>query len=68
MAQEAELRMAFPKSKKDDPEDVSWALSTAEAMWNRGERSDAIKWIRKAAEAASEAEADDWSTAEEWKG
>lgn len=49
----------IPKPKKDDPEDVAWALSTAEAMWNRAENADAIKWIRRAAEAASEAEADD---------
>ncbi len=40
-------------------EDVSWALSTAEAMWGRGDRADALKWVRRAAEAASEAEADD---------
>jgi hypothetical protein len=49
----------IPKPKKDDPEDVAWALSTAEAMWSRAENADAIKWIRRAAEAASEAEADD---------
>ncbi len=49
----------IPKPKADDPEDVAWALSTAEAMWNRAENADAIKWIQRAAEAASEAEADD---------
>jgi hypothetical protein len=49
----------IPKPKKEDPEDVAWALSTAEAMWNRAENADAIKWIRRAAEAASEAENDD---------
>ena len=48
-----------PATKKDDPEDVSWALSTAEAMWNRGDQVDAVKWIRRAAEAASETEDDD---------
>jgi hypothetical protein len=50
---------AIPRPKSGDPEDVAWALSTAEAMWNRAENADAIKWIRRAAEAASEAEADD---------
>src|SRR4051812_33163061 len=49
----------FPAAKPDDVEDVSWALSTAEANWNRGDHADAIKWIRRAAEAAAEAEADD---------
>lgn len=48
-----------PEAKPDDPEDVSWALSTAEAMWARGEHAEGIKWVRRAAEAASEAEKDE---------
>jgi hypothetical protein len=52
-------RSPVPVSKKDDLEDVAWALQTAEATWSRGEHADALKWIRRAAEAASEAEADD---------
>ena len=48
-----------PAAKPGDVEDVSWALSTAEAMWGRGDRADALKWVRRAAEAASEAEDDD---------
>lgn len=47
-----------PETKPEDPEDVSWALSTAEAMWARGEHAEGIKWIRRAAEAASEADQD----------
>lgn len=47
-----------PDAKPDDPEDVSWALSTAEAMWARGDHAEGIKWVRRAAEAASEAEND----------
>lgn len=45
-----------PKPLGTDEEDVAWALATAEAMWARGDRADAVKWIRKAAEAASEAD------------
>src|SRR5580658_4027406 len=52
-------RSAIPMAKKDDIEDVAWALQTAEATWSRGDRADALKWIRRAAEAASEAELDD---------
>lgn len=48
-----------PEAKPEDPEDVSWALSTAEAMWARGDHSEGIKWVRRAAEAASEAENDE---------
>ena len=42
-----------PEPKPEDPEDVSWALSTAEAMWARGDHSEGIKWVRRAAEAAA---------------
>ena len=53
------MRSAIPPAKKDDIEDVAWALQTAEATWSRGDHADALKWIRRAAEAASEAECDD---------
>jgi hypothetical protein len=49
----------IPRVNKDDAEDVSWALQTADTMWGRGDHADAVKWLRRAAEAASEAEADD---------
>lgn len=38
---------------------MSWALSTAGAMWGRGDLAEAVKWLRRGAEAASEAEHDD---------
>lgn len=49
----------IPPPIATDPEDVSWALSTAEAMWSRGDVAEAVKWLRRGAEAASEAEADE---------
>lgn len=49
----------IPPEKKDDLEDVSWALSTAEAMWGRGDHAEALKWLRRAAETAADAEEDD---------
>jgi hypothetical protein len=49
----------MPGARPNDPEDVAWALSTAEAMWNGGDREGALKWIRRAAEAASDADLDD---------
>lgn len=48
----------IPAVRDDDPEDVSWALSTAATQWARGDRVEALKWLRRAAEAASEAEKD----------
>lgn len=48
----------FPLPNDGDSEDVAWALSTAEALWKRGEYTDAIGWVRKAATAASEADQD----------
>jgi hypothetical protein len=48
----------IPPARDDDPEDVSWALSTAATSFARGDRAEALKWLRRAAEAASEAERD----------
>jgi len=48
----------IPAVRDDDPEDVSWALSTAATQWARGDRVEALKWLRRAAEAASEEEKD----------
>jgi hypothetical protein len=59
MAQSSVGRGPIPPATHDDPEDVAWALSTAEAMYARGERSDALKWLRRAAEAAAENDTDD---------
>ena len=59
MTAEDELPLPHvPEARPEDPEDVSWALSTAEAMWARGDHLEGIKWVRKAAEAASEVEDD----------
>ena len=45
--------VALPESRPEDDEDVVWGLSTASALWARGERRDAIVWLRRAAEAAA---------------
>lgn len=59
MSAEDELAIPeIPEAKPDDPEDVSWSLSTAEAMWARGDHLEGIKWVRKAAEAASDTDND----------
>jgi hypothetical protein len=44
--------VALPESRPEDDEDVVWGLSTASALWARGERRDAIVWLRRAADAA----------------
>ncbi|HEY8038499.1 MAG TPA: hypothetical protein VIF15_01845 [Polyangiaceae bacterium] len=49
----------IPSALDSDAEDVAWALQTAEALWKRNERVDAIVWLRRAAQAAGEAEDDD---------
>ena len=46
---------ALPESRPEDDEDVVWGLSTASALWARGERGDAIVWLRRAADAAAAA-------------
>jgi hypothetical protein len=61
MVQRGAGRSPIPPPDKDDTEDVAWALSTAEAMDARGDRHDALKWLRRAAEAAAEASNEDRS-------
>lgn len=48
----------IPPPHDEDDEDVHWALSTAGALWGRGEREEALRWLRRAAEQASDANAD----------
>ena len=49
----------IPKASATDTEDVVWALQTSEALWKRGEYTDSITWLRRAAQAAGEAEDDE---------
>src|ERR1700733_6406733 len=53
----------IPPARKTDAEDVVWALQTADALWKRNERVDAIVWLRRAAQAAGEAEDDERAVA-----
>jgi hypothetical protein len=52
------MEAPIPTPRLDDDEDVHWALSTASALWGRGERTEALKWLRRAAEQASDVNAD----------
>ncbi|HVY44990.1 MAG TPA: hypothetical protein VHB21_03885, partial [Minicystis sp.] len=47
--------ITLPQPRPEDDEDVVWGLSTASALWARGERQDAVVWLRRAAEAATAA-------------
>jgi CRP-like cAMP-binding protein len=47
---------SIPPAKGSDPEDVAWALQTADALWRRSERTDALSWLRRAVQAAGEAD------------
>jgi len=49
---------AIPRPHEDDFEDVHWALSAASTLWKRGEDTEAVKWLRRAAGAAADHEAD----------
>ena len=51
-------QLEFPAAEADDAEDVAWQLQTAGTMWARGDHHEAIRWLRRAAEAASDAGAD----------
>jgi hypothetical protein len=49
----------LPSPETSDAQDVRWALETARTLWGQGERREALQWVRRAAEAAAEAGADD---------
>jgi len=44
----------IPNTQPNDSEAVSTALETAEALWNRGDPGEALRWLRRAAEAAGD--------------
>jgi hypothetical protein len=52
-------RALLPIPETTDAQDVRWALETARTLWGQGERREALQWVRRAAEAAAEAGADD---------
>ncbi len=47
--------LPFPAPEPSDPEDVAWTLQTAGTMWARGDAHEAVRWLRRAAEAAGDA-------------
>jgi len=44
----------FPSIEKGDSDDVRWALETAGAMWDQGEKGDSLRWLKRAADSASD--------------
>jgi CRP-like cAMP-binding protein len=42
----------IPAPHADDDDDVAWALQTAAVQWQRGQRADAVVWLRRAVEAS----------------
>jgi hypothetical protein len=44
-----------PSTVDADPPEVAEALEVARSLWDSGERGDAIRWVRRAAEAADDA-------------
>jgi hypothetical protein len=48
------LSSVFPRPIASDADDVVWTLQTAAVQWQRGLRADAIVWVRKAADTATQ--------------
>ncbi len=46
----------IPESLAGDPSDVADALEVARALWGKGEAEEAIRWLRRAVTAASDAD------------
>jgi hypothetical protein len=53
------MTIGIPPAIDTDVEDVVWALQTAASLWTRNERVDAIVWLRRAAQAAGDAQHDE---------
>ncbi len=51
----SETTIRVPAAVAGDPTDVSTALEVARALWQKGSRDDAIHWVKRAIDAASEA-------------
>lgn len=49
----------YPEALESDPDGVSTALEVGATFWHRGDYSDAVKWLRKAVDAAFDEGADD---------
>ncbi len=44
----------FPAIEEGDSDDVRWALETAGAMWDQNDRDGSLRWLKRAADTASE--------------
>ncbi len=49
---------ALPQADSADPDGVQVALRAAHTLWSRGDTTESLKWLRKAAESASDEGAD----------
>ncbi|HMJ16668.1 MAG TPA: hypothetical protein VK524_34875, partial [Polyangiaceae bacterium] len=50
----AAAESAILHAHSSDSDDIRWALETASAMWAKGDYPEALRWLRRAAETASE--------------
>jgi hypothetical protein len=48
----------LPQAETADPDGVQVALRAAQTLWSRGDTTESLKWLRKAAESASDEGAD----------
>lgn len=48
----------LPEAESADPDGVQVALRAAQALWSRGDTSESLRWLRRAAESASDEGAD----------
>ncbi|MBW2456217.1 MAG: hypothetical protein JRI68_16985 [Deltaproteobacteria bacterium] len=58
MANDDTADHSIPAPRDDDTEDVHWALTTAASLQAQGDHVEALRWLRRAVEAAAEASKD----------
>jgi hypothetical protein len=54
----SEIMTDLPQAENADPDGVQMALRAAQTLWSRGDTTESLRWLRRAAETASDEGAD----------
>jgi hypothetical protein len=58
IGQMSDLMSDLPQAETADPDGVQMALRAAQTLWSRGDTTESLRWLRRAAESASDEGAD----------
>ncbi len=58
IGQMSDIMSDLPQAETADPDGVQMALRAAQTLWSRGDTTESLRWLRRAAESASDEGAD----------